>query len=106
LVLAEGLDGELACGAFEPRESFSGGEGKPFNIEYSELARLCLLCWLAGLSWPSLDASMSTEDAARRRDNAAVGAFATNLLVSPMPSMNTGQIQAAHLNNDMDRYEM
>jgi len=49
-----------------PRGETGGGEGNPRKSEYSELARLCLECWLRGREG-SGGVSRFAEDVARRR---------------------------------------
>jgi len=51
-----------------PLEDVRGGEGKPRATENSELARLCLDCWLRGLETPeSAGFSKFADEMARRR---------------------------------------
>jgi hypothetical protein len=66
-------------------------------MENSELARLCLLSWLVGLSCPSAGASRFVDDAARRRGNVTGGALAVEKSANSYQDQSVpllGQIKA------------
>lgn len=60
-----------------PLDGTGGGDERPLAIEYSELARLCLECWLMGLEAAGSGGfSKCADEIARRRGPGSSTGFA------------------------------